>query len=179
MWEHKAGDDTDAFCATAFVELTSPHSSEFEHFFTNKTRDWESHYISIGKILIKAAMNRIESIASSEKPKYIKPGSGAGSISFLFVNATSDVSRLGAYINDELGIDVAAIYKIVGDECRVSLRSKTCNVEAIARQFKGGGHRGAAGFSMGFCNYGDSILGVRQVLQSVMFTIYPMLEKEC
>lgn len=173
MWHHKAFDDVDAFCAAAFVKLTSPDAADFERLFNNN-KAIENEYIATGEVLLQAALNRIRHVAGREEILVLKPYSG--DISVMFVNSTSDISALGSYINKELDCDIAIIFEIIGEKrkdveyrpesCRVSLRSRTCNVEIVARELAGGGHPGAAGFSTA-----ETPSKMRDTLQGIIYRI--------
>ena len=63
------------------------------------------------------------------------------------VNATSDVSELGEYIYKN-GYDLAIIWNVKNDKFKFSLRSKTVDCSEIAKKYGGGGHPGAAGFTI-------------------------------
>jgi oligoribonuclease NrnB/cAMP/cGMP phosphodiesterase (DHH superfamily) len=155
MWQHKPFDDVDAFCATAFVKLTSPSSTDFERLISGNTQ-LSYEYIATGEVLLQAALNRIKKIAHRESPVMLKPQNGR--ITLLIVNATTDISMLGSYINREVGCDIAVIFEVLGElsregepyrpeSCRVSLRSQTCNVGVVAQALGGGGHPGAAAYT--------------------------------
>ena len=144
MWQFAEGDEVDAFCATAFVQLHSPDSLDFQPLLENSF-NLQMQYIRTGEILVQAAIDRVKHVARREEAKVSKTPSG--NITFLIVNSTSDISRLGSYINKELGYDIAAMFEIVNNRCRVSLRSLTRNVEVIAYELGGGGHVGAAGYT--------------------------------
>lgn len=173
LWKHTPGDEVDAFCATAFVKLTAPDSEDFCCFFEGsdgRELDYIEMYAETGYVLIESAMNRVKHLANREEPVDIK--TPIGKIKLLFVNATSDVSRLGDYINSVLGCDIAAIYEIIGENCKVSLRSKTCNIDQIAVIFGGGGHPHAAGFVTD-----DAPSKCCDNLSAVIYKSYVMLDK--
>lgn len=70
----------------------------------------------------------------------------------FFVNAVDDISEIGEaiYLSSTEPI-VAVMYRFSGnDTVVVSLRSNKIDVEEIAKSFGGGGHMGAAGFSISF-----------------------------
>jgi oligoribonuclease NrnB/cAMP/cGMP phosphodiesterase (DHH superfamily) len=159
MWQHKQGDVIDAFVAAAYMKIKDPSDKVFNIFLRElgDERAAINEYISIGTTLIDSAMNQVRKIASREELTLIKLPN-KNNITMFMVNSTSEASRLGSYINDELQCDIAIMYEIVKDKknseltekhknvTRVSLRSKTVNVSVLALMFGGGGHRGAAGF---------------------------------
>jgi len=65
----------------------------------------------------------------------------------LFVNSDTDISLIGEKVYND-GHDIAAIWYMKGDRIEVGLRSRKVDVQAIAIQYGGGGHRSASGFSM-------------------------------
>jgi oligoribonuclease NrnB/cAMP/cGMP phosphodiesterase (DHH superfamily) len=166
MWKFTEGDATDAFCATAFVKLHKPDAPDFEQLMAN-SYDMEAHYIRTGEILVQAAIDRVKKVAHREEIKVSKTPSG--NITFLIVNSTSDLSRLGSYINKELGCDIAVMFEVINNHCRVSLRSLTRNVEVIAHELSGGGHVGAAGYT--------TAQNSREMYDELVATIYMMHSK--
>ena len=69
--------------------------------------------------------------------------------SALIVNATSDISELGQTIYTDLGYELAVIFFFTKDGIKFSLRSNgEIDVSKIAELYGGGGHPGAAGFTV-------------------------------
>ncbi|MFA5394918.1 MAG: hypothetical protein WC346_02755 [Methanogenium sp.] len=145
MWQFDSTDIVDCFATAAMLDIDSPNHEDFNDLLNIHDTDCAQSYISSGDTLIKAAMHRVKAVAAHGDKITIPVADRA--VTLMIINATSDISRLGRYINIDLGIDIAAIYEIVGTKFQVHLRSVTCNVESIARAHKGGGHAGAAGFS--------------------------------
>lgn len=166
MWQFTEGDEVDAFCATAFVQLHTPDSSDFIQLLDDSS-SLEMQYVRTGEILVQAAMGRVKHAVKHVEPKVAKTPSG--NITFLIVNSTSDISRLGSYVNKTLGYDIAAMFEIVNNQCRVSLRSITRNVEVIAHELGGGGHVGAAGYA--------TEKNSKSMYDELTATIYRMHEK--
>lgn len=141
MWNF-AYPDTKTFCAGINAMIDSP---------LDKNWGWLLEYgmvesslidiINMGKYLIKA------------QEAIVKTRFYSGSdIEFCghktrVVNATSDISELGEYINSN-GYDLALIWQVCGDKVKYSLRSKTVDCSEIAKKYGGGGHQGAAGFTI-------------------------------
>lgn len=83
--------------------------------------------------------------------------------SIMLMNSNEMVSDMGNYLCLNNDVDFAFIYRIVGYEVWISLRSlniddlklvnnerKNIDVESIAKLYGGGGHRNAAGFNIKF-----------------------------
>lgn len=174
LWQFTQGDDVDAFCATAYLEWEKPVDVPYDLFF-NISMNVEScsvkGYIEKGILLLKAADKRVSYLANRDKIQQITTAQEV-KINLLFTNATSDISKLGSYVNTERNCDIAAIYEIVDGNIRIHLRSRTCNVEPIAKALGGGGHPGAASY-----NTLDSVESARDKLCAAIFRIPNLKER--
>jgi uncharacterized protein len=97
----------------------------------------------IGDFLVKAQDKRVERIA-----KRAVIGEFGG-IKAIYVNAATDVSEVGAYIQNEFIAEeqiIIILYAAKNNDIRVSMRSTTVDVSKIAVKLDGGGHPGAAAF---------------------------------
>ncbi len=64
------------------------------------------------------------------------------------INSTSDASVLGEYVYSKPEYNLAIIWHVKNNKLIVSLRSNKIDCSSIATQYGGGGHPGAAGFSI-------------------------------
>jgi uncharacterized protein len=96
-----------------------------------------------GMIMLKTKRDRVESAFKHGLDKMYW-GKKA-----RVVNVTNDISEVGDYIVKEMGYDIAVIWRKIGTNVVVSLRSKPdIDVAKIAAVHGGGGHKNAAGFSI-------------------------------
>lgn len=69
----------------------------------------------------------------------------------MVCNTSTLISDVGAYLARENDVDFAFLYRTVGNEVWVSLRSNrdgnNFDTSAVAKQYGGGGHRNASGFT--------------------------------
>lgn len=167
LWQFKQNDVVDAFCAAAYLVWQKPEDIPYNTFFIDDSANNKAvcDYVEKGKLLLKAADNRIKYLTSREESRIVTTPSGK-MIKIMFINATCDISKLGSYINTDCNCDIAAIYEITKNNIHVHLRSRVYNVEPIARAFRGGGHRGAASYSIK-----DSVDDARDKLFAVIFQL--------
>ena len=64
------------------------------------------------------------------------------------INTTSDASDIGEFVYQKPDYDIAVMWQMINDMVQVSLRSNTVDCAEIAQKYGGGGHRGAAGFTI-------------------------------
>lgn len=184
LWKFNEGDNTDAFCTAADALMTGPEDSRFNTFINSPDIDYRTklldEFLLKGQALILASKQRVHKIADRQTKFNVKTAKGVA-ISVSFINSTSDISRLGSHINKELGCDIAAIYEVITEEVNdvktgekkiidkivVHLRSRTCDVEVLARIFKGGGHVGAASYKMN-----GAVANVRDMLFARIYNSY-------
>ncbi len=81
-----------------------------------------------------------------------------------------ELSSLGGFVNflaEIAGIDVAVLfYEVQPEETKVSLRSKKADVNAVAKQFGGGGHKNASGVTIKM-PLDDAINALKPVLEQL------------
>ena len=97
-------------------------------------------------------------------------------IATLSVNA-EDIIASGATVADMEGIvdygrslvtvEVAIFAMELGNELRISLRSKTVDVSRVAMLYGGGGHKVAAGFTLSTCNLQETMDKILKSIQEL------------
>lgn len=139
LWKFKF-ENTKAFCNGISQLIEDPYNSLWDSLLDGEYEE-EIKIIELGEILLKRQAKRVEHLFESGFPCEIH-GHNA-----LAVNSTSDISELGEYIYTH-GIELAVIWNVKGEKLIVSLRSNTIDCAEIAQMYGGGGHKGAAGFSI-------------------------------
>lgn len=102
----------------------------------------EGECIGLGEVLLKRQLKRTEQLFEN-----------GIDVSFhgyraRQCNTTSYFSELGEYIYSKPEYDIAVMWQVVKDRIVFSLRSNTVDCAKIAQEHGGGGHLGAAGFSI-------------------------------
>lgn len=140
LWKFKLP-DTRAFCAGVSAVIKDPYNEEWVTLLDGEDFNKSIYYTELGNILLNTQKRRVEHLFESGFPCEIH-GHNA-----LLVNSTSDISELGEYIYTH-DFELAVIWHVRGDNVIVSLRSNTVDCSEIAKQYGGGGHLHAAGFSI-------------------------------
>jgi oligoribonuclease NrnB/cAMP/cGMP phosphodiesterase (DHH superfamily) len=140
LWKFKY-ELTKKFCAGANALLSDPLHEDWYSLFEPVCYNVADNIFTVGSVLISSQEKRVEHLYEAGFLCEIH-GHNA-----LLVNSTSDTSELGEYIYTH-GIELAVIWSVRGDNVIVSLRSNTVDCAEIAKQYGGGGHKGAAGFSI-------------------------------
>lgn len=146
LWKFKLT-FTKEYSEAIYYDIKDPRDSRWSILFaedntiaTDIFEDWRIK----GEILLKVKQDRINKIIKSGYYGTIK-GCRA-----YYVNSSVDISEIGEeiYLSHADPI-IAVIYSYTGtDTLRVSLRSNCINVCEIAKEFGGGGHMNAAGFTL-------------------------------
>jgi oligoribonuclease NrnB/cAMP/cGMP phosphodiesterase (DHH superfamily) len=77
-------------------------------------------------------------------------------VTYVACNGSREtISDLGEIIAKEHGVGV--VYIVLGDTVKISLRSTSKDVEAIARYYGGGGHKTAASFKVSLMLFADMV----------------------
>lgn len=140
MWKFEHS-ETKAFCAGINAVIESPLDEDWNFILSSGYPEVIDDTIRIGEILLKTQERRVKRLFESGSPCEIH-GCNA-----LIVNSTSDISELGEYIYTH-GFELAVIWHVKSEKIIVSLRSNTVDCAEIAQKYGGGGHKGAAGFSI-------------------------------
>jgi len=140
---------------------------EIDDYFEDsaKNNDWIEEAAKIGEEQIKQKNIKLEQNAKNAvKATFVISDNEKKSI--MLINSSEMISDMGNYLCLNNDVDFAFIYRIVGCDIWVSLRSlnnddlklvndennvrKNIDVESIAKLYGGGGHRNAAGFTIKF-----------------------------
>lgn len=140
LWKFQY-DKTKSFCAGANAIIEDAYHQDWKALLSSEFDEIILGYVFVGDAILKSQSNRIEKLFDSGYP-FEFHGYNA-----LAVNSTSDISELGEYIYTN-GYELALIWQVKGDKLIVSLRSNTVDCSEIAKKYGGGGHPGAAGFSI-------------------------------
>lgn len=102
----------------------------------------EPHVVAEGEIILEAYNQQVESLSKYARKCVINGETGA------MVNSPLHMSEIGHVLATETGTFGLVWYIGEGNMVKCSLRSNgDYDVSAIAKQFGGGGHKNAAGFS--------------------------------
>lgn len=137
-------EEISAFTGACNILLRSPEDTDWKDLLASSKNEREKVklYLRIGHALADVQKARIE--------KAFERGTD---ISFhglraRLINTTSDASDIGEYVYLKSEYDIAVIWQMINDMLQVSLRSNSVDCSKIAQKYGGGGHRGAAGFTI-------------------------------
>lgn len=139
-WAFKHGALTRSFCAGINAAVKDPFCVEWNSLLSYSYTT-EMKMIYIGQILLYFQESRIKHLFESGIDTEFHGHKAR------MVNTTSDISELGEYIYSH-DYEIAVMWQVKGEKVIVSLRSKTVDCAEIAQGYGGGGHKGAAGFSV-------------------------------
>lgn len=126
---------------SAALRSYKPFFTEWQQFLSDENIGW---LVTVGKAILRYQNQQIEMVLSRE-PSLVE----IGGYSVPCINSTTLVSEIGNELAQ--GQPFAACYFDTNDGKRVfSLRStdEGVDVSGIAKQYGGGGHRNAAGFTV-------------------------------
>lgn len=132
--------DTKPFCMGASILIKDPYDKYWADLLDSDV-DQMCHFVEMGTILLDAQYERVKRMFEAGKDVTFQ------SHKTRMVNSTSDISELGEYIYSN-GYDLALIWQVKENKIICSLRSKAVDCSEIAKNHGGGGHKGAAGFSI-------------------------------
>lgn len=141
MWRFDF-ENTKPFCAGANAIIDSPLNKEWGAFLDVGNQYAIRYVVGIGNVILKAQETRVKNLF------YSGVDIDFHGLNARLVNATSDISELGEYIYSLPEYEIAVMWQVKGDKTIFSLRSNTVNCAEIAKKYGGGGHRGAAGFTI-------------------------------
>lgn len=137
-------EEISAFTGACSILLRSPDDADWKDLLVSSKNEREkvALYLRVGQALADVQKSRIE--------KAFERGSD---ISFhglraRLINTTSDASDIGEFVYLKPEYDIAVIWQMINDMVQVSLRSNSVDCAEIAQKYGGGGHRGAAGFTI-------------------------------
>jgi len=141
MWKFEY-EETKAFCMAANILINDPSDDRWNHILLIRDTEETEDMIEFGNFLLNSQEHRVK--------KLFENGTD---ITFhghraRLCNTTSDFSELGEYIYSQPEYDIAVMWQIINGKIIFSLRSNTVDCAAIAQTYSGGGHKGAAGFSL-------------------------------
>lgn len=141
MWEFELR-NTKAFCAAAHAIIESPDDSVWFRLLEKYDAEVVTEFIKIGETLLKAQERRVQTLYNS----------GIDCEMFGYrcrvINATSDISEVGEYVYQHPKYELAVMWFVAAGKIIVSLRSDSVDCAEIAQKYGGGGHKGAAGFTV-------------------------------
>jgi oligoribonuclease NrnB/cAMP/cGMP phosphodiesterase (DHH superfamily) len=133
-----------AFTGACQILVHSPEDADWKDLLTSCKNGKEKVdlYLRVGHALADVQKVRIE--------KAFERGTD---ISFnglraRLINTTFDTSDIGEYVYQKPEYDIAVMWQMINDMIQVSLRSNSTDCAEIAQKYGGGGHRGAAGFTI-------------------------------
>jgi len=136
-WQYKKASEP---FTTAFMSIDPEYSSKKWTTLLLDDTDYLDELIEKGKGMIEVRMKRIKRLY-----KYGNDITWEGN-KCRIINSTSDCSHLGQHCYDN-GYDIGMIWKLIGNEVVIGLRSNKVDVSALAKKHGGGGHKFASGFS--------------------------------
>jgi oligoribonuclease NrnB/cAMP/cGMP phosphodiesterase (DHH superfamily) len=133
-----------AFTGACHILLRSPEDADWKDLLasSNKGREKVELYLRVGHALANVQKSRIET-AFERGTELSFHGLRA-----RLINTTSDASDIGEYVYKKPEYDIAVMWQMINDMVQVSLRSNSADCAEIAQKYGGGGHRGAAGFTI-------------------------------
>ncbi|MDQ1255072.1 MAG: uncharacterized protein QG646_4351 [Euryarchaeota archaeon] len=137
-------EEISAFTGACQILLRSPEDTDWKDLLASSKNEREKVklYLRIGHALADVQKARIEK-AFERGNDIIFHGLRA-----RLINTTSDASDIGEYVYLKPEYDIAVIWQMINDMVQVSLRSNSVDCAEIAQKYGGGGHRGAAGFTI-------------------------------
>lgn len=141
MWEFELR-NTKAFCAAAHAIIEDADDSAWFRLLDKYDAETTTEFIKIGETLLKAQERRVHALFNS------------GTDCEMFghrcrvINATSDISEVGEYVCQRPEYELAVMWFVTAGRLVVSLRSDAVDCAEIAEKYGGGGHVGAAGFTV-------------------------------
>jgi oligoribonuclease NrnB/cAMP/cGMP phosphodiesterase (DHH superfamily) len=137
-------EEISAFTGACNILLRSPEDTDWKDLLASSKNEREKVklYLRIGHALADVQKARIEK-AFERGNDIIFHGLRA-----RLINTTSDASDIGEYVYLKPEYDIAVIWQMINDMVQVSLRSNSVDCAEIAQKYGGGGHRGAAGFTI-------------------------------
>lgn len=146
IWKFEFGDRTKYYYESFSMNVNEEKLDYFKDaiLLDYNTISWEHE----GMLLFKAKMNRVEKAYGSGHTAQFYTGSSTTE-NVRWINSQYDISETGDYSNKR-GHTFTVIWSQRGDHnIVVSLRSVgDYDVSLIAKQFGGGGHKNAAGFTL-------------------------------
>jgi oligoribonuclease NrnB/cAMP/cGMP phosphodiesterase (DHH superfamily) len=140
LWRFKL-DNTKAFCMGISKIINDPYDHLWDSLLEGEYTE-EIKIIELGDILLKSQNERVKKLFEN-------------GIDITFhghkarlCNTTSDFSELGEYIYSKQEYDIAVMWQVINKRIIISLRSNIIDCALIAQRYSGGGHKGAAGFSI-------------------------------
>ena len=134
--------ETRAFSESANLTIKSPDDAIWYKLLEENSEHVVSNLLEKGEVLLEAKQKR------ARKSFYDGKDITFHGHKARLINTNHDVSDVGQFTYDLMNYPLALMYSDRGEETIVSLRSKTVDVSAIAKQYGGGGHKYAAGFSV-------------------------------
>lgn len=153
MWKFEF-EDTKAFCEAAFVKNKSIYDEDITKLLKDESNIYDE-YIEFGNTRLEERRLRVEK--AFERGLDITFNGYRARI----VNTISDISEVGEYIYTKPEYDIAIMWFVDGDSCKLSFRSNSKDPNApdcskIAQKYGGGGHFNAAGATIP-CDYNYGI----------------------
>ena len=137
-------EEISAFTGACQILLHSPEDADWKDLLAscdNKNEKVEL-YLRVGHALTDVRKVRIE--------KAFERGTDINfhGLRARLINTTTDASDLGEYVYQKPEYDIAVMWQMMNDIVQVSLRSDFTDCAEIAQKYGGGGHRGAAAFTI-------------------------------
>ena len=133
-----------AFTGACQILLHSPEDADWKDLLASCDNENEKVelYLRVGHALTDVRKIRIE--------KAFERGTDINfhGLRARLINTTTDASDIGEYVYQKTEYDIAVMWQMMNDVVQVSLRSDSEDCAEIAQKYGGGGHRGAAAFTI-------------------------------
>lgn len=137
-------EEISAFTGACHILLHSPEDADWKDLLApyNNGKEKVELYLRVGHALANVQKVRVE--------KAFERGTDITfhGLRARLINTTSDASDIGEYVYQKPEYDIAVIWQMINDMVQVSLRSNSTDCAEIAQKYGGGGHKGAAGFTI-------------------------------
>jgi uncharacterized protein len=124
-----------------------PDFSKWHEYMQNSK--WFNNTKQLGTVLLQQKTRTLNS--AKKFAKLVNFKCNDTNYKIMLCNSTSYISELGDIFVNENKCDFSILYRIVGEEIWISLRSKgTFDTTVISKYYGGGGHLNASGFTTTF-----------------------------
>lgn len=120
-----------------------------------KSDSWYDEAFKFGSLLVNQKNRNLQAMKPSAMQVTLTTSVTSDSYTIMLLNTSTLISDIGnLLVKENSNVDFALLYRIVGDEIYVSLRSlDKFDTTIVSKLFNGGGHKCASGFTVPFSSF--------------------------